>query len=122
VFVCSRERPIHYAGADGSDSRVLDSEGRFVPQRFEDMFAKYDAGGKGGLNWDDIQDMVYANMNVREFLHRRVPGCLLAAPASGERLRGMDCRPFGMVGVVAGCRRREGIPVQREGAKLSAQL
>jgi len=35
VFVCSRERPIHYAGADGSDSRVLDSEGRFVPQRFE---------------------------------------------------------------------------------------
>lgn len=48
----------------GSDSRVLDSEGRFVPQRFEDMFAKYDTGGKGGLNWDDIQDMVYANMDV----------------------------------------------------------
>ena len=49
----------------GSDSGVYDTEGRFVPQRFEDMFAKFDVTGKGGLDFDDIQDMVYANMNVR---------------------------------------------------------
>lgn len=59
IFIGRMHRTVH-----GSDSRVLDSEGRFVPQRFEDMFAKYDTGGKGGLNWDDIQDMVYANMDV----------------------------------------------------------
>jgi peroxygenase len=38
----------------GSDSMTFDSEGRFVPQRFEDLFAKYDPEGKGGLTWSDI--------------------------------------------------------------------
>jgi peroxygenase len=38
----------------GSDSMTFDSEGRFIPQRFEDLFAKYDAEGKGGLTWGDI--------------------------------------------------------------------
>lgn len=49
----------------GSDSGVYDTEGRFVPQRFEDLFSKFDVTSKGGLDFDDIQDMVYANMNVR---------------------------------------------------------
>jgi peroxygenase len=36
----------------GSDSGTYDTEGRFVPQKFEDMFAKY-AEGKDGLTiWD----------------------------------------------------------------------
>ena len=30
----------------GSDSGVFDPEGRFVPQKFEDLFAKYDKGHK----------------------------------------------------------------------------
>jgi len=30
------------------------NEGRFGPQNFEDNFAKYDGGNKGGLSWGDI--------------------------------------------------------------------
>ncbi|KAI5360814.1 Putative EF-hand domain pair protein [Septoria linicola] len=38
----------------GSDSMSYDSEGRFRPQQFEDMFAKYDRGNKGGLSISDL--------------------------------------------------------------------
>jgi len=50
----------------GSDSEVIDTEGRFVPQKFEEIFSKYDKGNKGGLSWADIQEMVYGNMNVND--------------------------------------------------------
>lgn len=37
----------------GSDSMSFDNEGRFRPQNFEDLFAKYDRDAKGGLDaWD----------------------------------------------------------------------
>jgi len=52
----------------GSDSEVFDTEGRFVPQKFEEIFSKYDKENKGGLSWRDIQDMVYGNMNVNDFV------------------------------------------------------
>ncbi|KAF8072391.1 SOP1 [Scenedesmus sp. PABB004] len=61
----------------GSDSEVYDTEGRFVPQRFEELFSKYDRGNKGGLSWDDLQArargltgarraMILGNMNIMD--------------------------------------------------------
>jgi peroxygenase len=38
----------------GSDSMSFDNEGRFSPQKYEDLFAKYDRGDKGGLDWRDL--------------------------------------------------------------------
>eukprot|EP00882_Tetradesmus_deserticola_P000354 GHRQ01000390.1.p1 GENE.GHRQ01000390.1~~GHRQ01000390.1.p1 ORF type:complete len:244 (+),score=101.33 GHRQ01000390.1:151-882(+) len=48
----------------GSDSEVYDTEGRFVPEKFEELFSKYDRTNKGGLSWEDIQAMILGNMNI----------------------------------------------------------
>ncbi|KIZ07200.1 hypothetical protein MNEG_0751 [Monoraphidium neglectum] len=48
----------------GSDSEVYDTEGRYVPEKYEELFSKYDRDNKGGLNWNDIQEMIKGNMNI----------------------------------------------------------
>ncbi|KXZ46688.1 hypothetical protein GPECTOR_41g652 [Gonium pectorale] len=50
----------------GSDSEVYDTEGRFVPEKFEELFSKFDRDNKGGLGWKDIQELVYTNMNIND--------------------------------------------------------
>nr|POE79931.1 peroxygenase [Quercus suber] len=46
----------------GSDSMTYDAEGRFRPQNFEDLFAKYDRDGKGGL---DVYDVIRMHKGQR---------------------------------------------------------
>lgn len=59
IFVKNMHRCKH-----GSDSEVYDTEGRFVPEKFEELFSKYDRTNKGGLSWEDIQAMILGNMNI----------------------------------------------------------
>ncbi|KAK4938798.1 hypothetical protein LTR10_020805 [Elasticomyces elasticus] len=47
-----------YKCKHGSDSMTYDNEGRFRPQNFEDIFAKYDRDNKGGLTISDVKDFV----------------------------------------------------------------
>lgn len=44
----------------GSDTGTYDTEGRFIPQKFEDFFAKY-GGGKDGLTAYDIWNAIKGN-------------------------------------------------------------
>ena len=49
-------RPIHKA-KHGSDSGVYDTEGRFVPQKFEEIFSKWDKDGDGCLSLGELFQM-----------------------------------------------------------------
>ncbi|GAA5869536.1 hypothetical protein JCM1840_004451 [Sporobolomyces johnsonii] len=44
----------------GSDTGVIDTEGRFVPAKFEEIFAKFDEDNKGGLTFIEGVKMVHA--------------------------------------------------------------
>jgi hypothetical protein len=44
-----------------------DNEGRFRPQMFEEIFTKYDAEGKGGLNVADLCRFHKGQRNAMDF-------------------------------------------------------
>lgn len=50
-----------YAMQHGSDSGTYDPEGRFIPQHFEDVFAKYDRDHDGVLTLGELFEMVQGN-------------------------------------------------------------
>lgn len=85
----------------GSDSGTYDTEGRFVPQKFEDMFAKYAEG--------------------RDYVTARDVGRLLG----GQRL---VADPFGWAGALFECRSsgrasgRAGDRLTRRGTRLATYL
>ncbi|KAK5100238.1 hypothetical protein LTR70_001774 [Exophiala xenobiotica] len=56
-----------YKDKHGSDTMTYDSEGRFRPQQFEDIFAKYDRGDKGGLTFGDVLCMWSGQKMVFDF-------------------------------------------------------
>lgn len=51
----------------GSSTMTYDTEGRFRPQNFEDIFAKYDRGDKGGLDAWDVLRMMKGYRLVMDF-------------------------------------------------------
>ncbi|BGP19787.1 hypothetical protein JCM10213_003096 [Rhodosporidiobolus nylandii] len=56
VFLKNGHRSKH-----GSDTGVYDSEGRFIPAKFEEIFSKFDKDGKGGLTFLEGLKMIHAN-------------------------------------------------------------
>ncbi|KAF7173537.1 hypothetical protein CNMCM5623_005760 [Aspergillus felis] len=50
-----------YKAKHGSDSGTYDPEGRFIPQHFEDMFAKYDRDQDGSLTLGELFEMMHGN-------------------------------------------------------------
>ncbi|KAJ3311401.1 hypothetical protein HDU93_005127, partial [Gonapodya sp. JEL0774] len=52
----------------GSDTEVYDTEGRFVPQKFEEIFSKYATTDPSGLYPKDLWRMVRGQRNVGDFV------------------------------------------------------
>lgn len=50
----------------GSDSEVYDSEGRFVPSKFEEIFSKYAKTEKTRMTFWELMDMTAACRNVAD--------------------------------------------------------
>jgi peroxygenase len=50
----------------GSDSGTFDTEGRYVPQHFEDNFAKYAKKQKDALTLREVVNMIIGNRNIMD--------------------------------------------------------
>eukprot|EP00877_Chromochloris_zofingiensis_P005194 jgi/Chrzof1/14676/Cz09g11210.t1 len=54
IYTKNAHRMIH-----GSSSKTTDHEGRFIPEKFEQIWTKYDSSGRGRLSFGDIVSLVY---------------------------------------------------------------
>jgi len=50
----------------GSDTGTYDTEGRFIPHKFEEIFSKYDKDGKGGLTFTEGLKMIRGNRMIAD--------------------------------------------------------
>lgn len=48
----------------GSDSEVYDTEGRFVPEKFEELFSKFSKTDRSRLRYDELYSLTSANKNA----------------------------------------------------------
>ncbi|GIL80563.1 hypothetical protein Vretimale_16017 [Volvox reticuliferus] len=107
----------------GSDSEVYDNEGRFVPEKFEELFSKYDRDNKGGLGWKDMQELIKSHRNIfdpvgwmAEWLEWSVTYLLLRdhkGLVSKEKIRGVfDGTIWETVAQQEEERKRRGSPVK----------
>ncbi|KAJ3332281.1 hypothetical protein HDU76_000771 [Blyttiomyces sp. JEL0837] len=51
----------------GNDSGCYDHEGRFIPQRFEEIFSKFDKENKKALTAKELWEMTQSNRDVMDF-------------------------------------------------------
>ncbi|QCD89598.1 Caleosin-related [Vigna unguiculata] len=51
----------------GSDSSVYDSEGRFVPSKFEEIFRKHARTHPDALTSDELREMLKANREAKDY-------------------------------------------------------
>nr|CAB3470214.1 unnamed protein product [Digitaria exilis] len=56
-----------HKGKHGSDSGVYDSSGRFVPERFEEIFKKHAHTRPDALTGKELQEMLQANREPKDF-------------------------------------------------------
>uniref|UniRef100_A0A7N0UBA2 Uncharacterized protein n=1 Tax=Kalanchoe fedtschenkoi TaxID=63787 RepID=A0A7N0UBA2_KALFE len=55
-------------GKHGSDSGVYDKEGRFVPEKFEEIFAKHAHTNPNALTATELDELLKANREPKDFL------------------------------------------------------
>ncbi|KAI9092842.1 Caleosin related protein-domain-containing protein [Phlyctochytrium arcticum] len=62
IYIKNIHRCMH-----GSDSGTYDNEGRYIPQKFEELFSKFDKGDKKGLSFRDLISLNREFRNVFDF-------------------------------------------------------
>ncbi|XP_044478281.1 probable peroxygenase 5 [Mangifera indica] len=51
----------------GSDTGTYDAQGRFVPEKFEEIFSKHAHAHSDSLTWDELMEMLKANRQPNDF-------------------------------------------------------
>ncbi|KAJ3119786.1 hypothetical protein HK101_007122, partial [Irineochytrium annulatum] len=91
IYVANIHRCKH-----GSDSGVYDDEGRFIPQKFEEIFSKFDKESNGSLSLKELWDMTQEIRNVMDpfgwFANKFEWGTLYLLMQKGGRVEKEDIR------------------------------